>query len=119
MTKLNQDVGGPNDPYYAGDSLEITISVDDANGNNKDLSGASVSWVVAEKPGGSAVIDGSTTDVSVSVTDAAAGEVTVTVGNGVTDDLVGSYYHELEVTDSAGDVDTVMRGRFDVERDIA
>lgn len=119
MTKLEQNVGGSDDPYFAGDSLEITITVDDADGNDKDLSGASVSWALAEKPGGAAVLDGSSTGVTVSVTNAATGEVTVTIAGGTTDDLVGSYYHELEVTDSAGDVDTVARGRFDVERDIA
>lgn len=118
MTSTAQDIGGDADPYFAGDSLEITIDVDEPDGSVKDLTGASVAWGVARDPGDGTVLTGATTGVSVSITDAANGEVTVTVDAGVTDDLAGAYVHELEVTDVASDQDTVMRGAFKVDRDI-
>jgi hypothetical protein len=48
---------------------------------------------------------------TISVTDAAAGEITVTIDSGVTDGLAGRYQHEVRVTDQDGDTAVVTEGR--------
>lgn len=104
MTSDNQNVG-----VYAGDSFELIIDVTE-DGSAKDLSGASVEWALAERPGTAELLDQSDSGVDASITDAGNGEVTVTVDAGTTDDLVGTLNHELRVTDSSGRKSVVTRG---------
>jgi hypothetical protein len=110
MAKTQQDIG-TTDPYHEGDSLELIVDVDE-DGSDKDLTQASVSWTVAHRLGASPTLSDSDSGVSASVTDAAAGEVTVTIDSGVTDGLAGRYQHELRVTDLNGDTAVVAEGRF-------
>lgn len=105
MTETNQDIG----PVFAGDSLEITIDVVE-DGSAKDLSGSSVEWAASERPGGAEVLDESAPGVTVSITDASNGEVTVTIESAVTDVITGKLFHELRVTDSSGRKSVVTRG---------
>lgn len=104
MTIDNQDVG-----VYSGDSFEVIIDVTE-DGSARDLSGSSVEWAISDKPGSAEVLDQSDTGVDASITDAGNGEVTITVDEGVTDDLRKSYSHELRVTDSSGRKSVVTRG---------
>jgi hypothetical protein len=118
MTATDQHVGTDADPYYAGDSLELTFDVDQPDGTAKDLTGATVSWAVASRPGDTPALDDGDAGVTLTISDAANGEVTVTVDAGATSDLSGLYYHELEVEDASGAVDTVARGEFTVTPDV-
>lgn len=111
MAKDDQDVGTSVEPYYEGDSLELVISVDE-DGSDKDLTGASVEWAMSRDPSSAEEISESTTGVSASVTDAATGEITVTIAQGITDGKTGRWHHETRVTDSSGDKAVVTRGEF-------
>jgi len=101
----------------AGESYEHVISVED-NGSAVDITGASVSYHVVPTIGAAdsaAVFDGGDSDVSVSITDAAAGEVTVTVEQGVTDALGGNRYWRRLVVDDAGTGKQVFRDWLIIE----
>jgi hypothetical protein len=110
MAETQQDIGTI-EPYHEGDSLEVIVSVDE-DGADKDLSQATVSWTVAHRSGATPTLADTDSGVSASVTDAATGEVTVTIDSGVTDGLAGRYQHELRVTDLNGDTAVVAEGRF-------
>lgn len=116
MTDTAQDIGNdPEDPYYAGNSLEINESITDENGNALDLSNATVEWGVARRPGDSVVIGDGDAEVTLSIdTPASDGDVTVTVEPGHTSDMDGTYKHEFKVTKDDGTEDTVTRGDFEV-----
>ena len=115
MTDTAQDIGtDPTDPYIAGDTLRITETITEPDGSPKNLTGATVEWAVARYATESPVLDASDADVTLDVTDAAAGIVTVAVAADVTADMNGEYIHEFRVTDQAGDQDTVTRGTLDV-----
>jgi hypothetical protein len=109
MAKTNQNIGVDENAYFAGDSLEIIVNVDD-RGSDLDIVGASIEWAVAESPGSSEIISESDSGVTATVTDADAGELTITVDEGVTDGLDGRYYHEVRLTDSSGREAVVTRG---------
>lgn len=113
MTDTGQDVGTSGDPYYEGDTLEIIVDVTE-DGSAKDLTNSSASWEVSKGPDRRTELSGSDSGVDVSITDAANGEVTITVDEGATDGMVGAYHHQLRVTDSVGDKAVVTTGRLEI-----
>lgn len=115
MTSVNQDVGFGDNPYFEGDSLEMTVTVREQN-NRKDLSGATVEWVLYddEQDPTQTILDDGDAGVIANVTNASEGEVTITINAGITDGEVGQYEHELRVTDSNGDKKVVTIGRFHI-----
>lgn len=100
--------------YYAGDTLEIEVTVEDADGVAMDLSGASARWAVAKWISniqfGPALLTKTSAD-GITFTDAANGVVLVAIGAG---ELVtpGDLIHELEITLPAGTSFTAARGRI-------
>lgn len=88
------------------------------NGGTKDLTGATVEWVLADRPGGPAVVEKDNAGTGgVQITDAAGGVFDVSLDPADTDDLSGEYYHEAEVTDGSGDTETVWTGWIDIQQD--
>ena len=117
MPRNNQDIGF-DESYYEGDSLDIVVTVEE-DGSAKDLSGASASWAMSPTPGDTVELSSSDSGVSVSITDEAAGEITVSISEATTEGLVGSWYHEVRVTDSAGDKSVVTTGRMAIEERVS
>ncbi|MDX1746868.1 MAG: hypothetical protein R3324_13095 [Halobacteriales archaeon] len=72
------------------------------SGSVKDITGASCYLVVARQLGESAAATEGTTGVSVTVTDGAAGEVTMTWTAAATSELAGDYEYILYVEDATG-----------------
>lgn len=105
MTINSQDI----DDLTAGDTVQINFTVKDRNGDVKDITAISARWALADDRGGSKVLEKSTTD-GIQVTDAANGELQIELLPSETDGFSGSYYHELEITDSDGRVSTVATG---------
>jgi hypothetical protein len=112
MTETGQDVD-----VWAHDYVELIFVVEESDGTTADLSGASAEWHAASGQGGDAVLSDSDSDVSVSVSDPAAGEITVTIDSNTTGDLGGRrYHHELDVVDANGVRHTVAEGRLYIKR---
>lgn len=90
--------------------MEITVDVDNPDGTAKDLTGASVEFALSERPDGPEELSQDDSGVTAAVTDAAAGEVTITIDADTTDGMARKWYYEVRVTDSEGKKSVVTRG---------
>lgn len=100
----------------SGENIERTFEIDE-DGSDKDISGASLEWYILPSRSSDpadALIDHDTSGVSLTISDAAAGEVTLSVDQGVTDDLAGPYWLRLVVDDS-GSGKQVWGGEFSID----
>ncbi|TKX84222.1 hypothetical protein EXE43_20105, partial [Halorubrum sp. SS5] len=89
MTTTGQEIPPSNDgPYIAGDTLLITLSVTDDNGDPIDLSAADVEFAVAPYRGGPTLIEKTVGD-GITITDPANGEIEIRV-NGVDTSSLGA-----------------------------
>lgn len=126
MTALADVAGGSDGTLYVGgDHLEFVVAVTDAAGAPANLTGAmAIKYVITRQgsggqPSGPALVS-KTLGSGIAVTDAAGGIFTVTLEDGVTGSLAGSYRHEAEVTDVEGRISTVFVGTYVVTaRDLA
>lgn len=93
-----------------GDDLTYTLTVNDADGNAVDLTGASAAVFTVKKnySDDTAVIE-KTLGAGVVITTPASGVVTVTLSDSDTDIEDGTYMFELQVTDSSGNISTVRK----------
>jgi len=107
---MSQDV-----TMYSGDSKTLTISIVDGDGDAVDVStAAAVVYAIADSSRGPAHVTKTLAD-GVSV---AGSTVTVTLEPDDTAALAGVYYHELQITDESGNVDTALSGAITVQRDL-
>ena len=100
-------------PLSAGQDVDFVISVVDRDGAAVDLTGAEIRFVMTypnDKTITFADTAGSPTVGTYEITDAVGGEVTVSLADTVTDNLVGDYYYEMKVTSSDGDEGITNRG---------
>ncbi|WP_026694072.1 hypothetical protein [Peribacillus kribbensis] len=108
MTATNQSF-----TMMAGDSLILTVSVTDENGQPLSLTGASVKWVAKKRVNSLENDILKTSDNGVSIT---GSELKIKLDPTDTKDLSGTYYHECELTDSVGNVSTIFKGYVTVEK---
>ena len=109
-------------PLSAGQDVDFVITVVDQNAAAVDLTGASIRFKMTypNDKQGTALAD--TTDspqtATYTITDAVNGVVTVSLADTVTDPLLGDYYYEMKVTDSAGDEGITNRGIITFEESV-
>lgn len=109
MTATNQ-----NSTMYAGDhaTIRITVTDSDNGGAAKNIAGATIKWGVYDEEGGILILEKTTAD-AVTITDGLNGICTVALVPADTSTLTpGIYYHEAEVTDADGNVNTVLTGEY-------
>lgn len=98
---------------FSGNDVVLVVTVEDADagdGSPLNLAGAQeVIWALAKRANATAILTKTLGD-GVEITDAAAGEVEVTLTSADLEPLRGDYYHEMRVTNSAGQKATVMYG---------
>lgn len=103
---------------YSGNSKALIVTVlDKPNGSPVSLASAqAIKWqlfhstpITADPIVSKSLLSG------VTVTDAAGGVFTVSIAASDTAGLSGSYYHETEVTDSAGNKETVDSGFINIK----
>lgn len=122
MTETEQDIPpDPDDIHVAGDTALIDDTVTKDDGSVKSLSGASVVFGLAHRPGGTPLVEKDDTSSNVTITDASNGELEVRLGPTDTENLGTpdgkDYYYEIEVTDGSGDPSTVTTGAFWIRSD--
>ena len=101
--------------HYAGDSLILDVTTKTASGERVDLTNADISWVLAKSVSSSPELLKDTDSGDIVVTDAENGEFEIKLLPADTESLSGSYYHEAEVVDSAGNESTIFVGRFEIK----
>ena len=108
---------------HRGDSRRLKITVTDAGGDPKPLTGASITWAMARDRTAPVLVQ-KTIAAGVTITNPSGGEFIVDIAPADTEDLdllrsgSRSFYHEAQVTDSAGAVATVTTGTVTVLRDL-
>ena len=107
---------GQNVTMRSGDTKRLQFTVTDAAGTAVDLTGATITWVLAAKLGGTTLLT-KTIGFGITVNDASAGRFHVDLDPADTAALAGTYYHEAEVVDALGNKSTVAVGRITIEQD--
>jgi hypothetical protein len=105
-----------NATIYAGDTVNINVVVTDpATGDPKNLAGATVQWAMFREYKGTVVLT-KDTDAGITITDEANGALTIALDASDTENVRPDIYaHEVEVTDSGGNVSTVTTGYITLE----
>jgi len=113
--QVNVDKG----EYRSGDDLVFEFTVDDADNPPaiKDLTGATIIWVLSKSQGSVPLITKSAIGTEILVPTPANGILQVIIVPADTDALKGGFWHELEITDSSGKVHTSAYGTFYIEPD--
>lgn len=109
--KRQQDVSAK-----SGDTIRLEITVKDGAAA-KNLTGCSAAWRMAASYAGPALVS-KTTAAGISITDAPAGKLIVTLEPADTADLKGDFVHELEIVDGSGAKATALDGRFRLLEDL-
>lgn len=109
MTRVAQ-----NFDMIAGDTLNLNVTVYDENGVNKDIANSTIKWVLYDEATDTAVLT-KTTSSDIAITNGLYGQFTVPLSPANTVSVApGVYYHEAEVTDSSGNVSTVLIGHVTI-----
>lgn len=94
---------------YAGDSKEINVQVTDS-GNAKNIVGATIVWAMMNSPDNQNYIVKKSTDGGILITDGENGRFRISLDPADTEEVTGGFYHEAELTDSFGNVSTILVG---------
>lgn len=104
--------------YHSGDDLRMKVTAENQNGEIVDVTGATVRWVVSEKPGGETIIS-KEVGAGIEIIDGPNGRFDILVDGADTDPLSGVKYHECRMTDTDGNTSVLFSGRFVINEDTA
>ena len=117
-------LGTQNDvTLHSGDTLILEVTVNDPTGSPVDLSSTTFAWALSKKsasavaPRGAALMTKALAS-GITLVDAATGRVDIALDPADTESLAGTYYHELQMTDT-GVVSTVLFGSVTIVKDLA
>lgn len=112
MTSVNQNIGSSTDPFYSGDTREITVTVTDKAGAAVDCSSVVIVYGLDTVPhsGGTPLVSKTSGAGDFSIGGDGSNEITFTLDPADTADLNGTYYHEMEITNDDDEVATVLEG---------
>jgi len=114
------ELAGPiSGTFFAGNHRAWVFSVTQ-DGVAVNISGATGRFVMARKPGSDAALstESSPQTVTASITDAAAGEFTVSVSADNTQNLLGTYLYQAQIEDSSGNKSNVLHGYFTFKKNM-
>lgn len=113
MTRQTQDV-----TIYAGDTVNIRVTTYDGDVTGtarKDIANSSIAWVVYDPDADGVILTKATAD-AITITDGLNGLFIISLIPADTEDVPpATYRHEAEITDSSGNVSTVLTGDFIVK----
>ena len=103
-------------PWFLGASRRFTVTITDAAGQAKDLTGATVvDWALTDlspTEGAATKLIEKSLGSGVGITAPTQGQVQIEVDEAETASLAaGDYYHEARVVDAIGDTDSVTFGQ--------
>ena len=101
---------------FSGDSVLLNVTIRLKSGNLADLTGAALSYKVAQTPKSEVVVSKS---VGEGISVSGLGEIQIQLDPADTSDLPGDdYYHELRSVSPAGAVTTLMFGTLTINEDL-
>lgn len=111
MARINQDFD-----LFAGEDRVISFKIEDQNGYEIDLDGASAIWVLARSSGNFIkVAEKTTTNGGIYIED---NKFNVVLNNSDTNLLQGEYNYELRMTDSENKQSVVAVGTVQIHKSI-
>ena len=121
MARTEQDA-----TFYSNNDfvLSFTLYDDDATPVTVlDITGASLTWALshslsANNPNKTPLLIKSTAAGGITITDAPNGLVSVTISDADTEFLRGTFYHELELTDTSGNKSVQATGTITLLRNV-
>ncbi len=107
-------------PLTQGTDESLNLAITDAAGAAVDLTGATVTFVLATPNDGTTELTLTTTSSpqGITITDASGGLVSVPLVDSDTDSLLGDYQYEVKITESDGSESITNRGIITFERAI-
>ena len=103
----------------SGNDKDLNFVHKDQDGAIVDLTGATISWALAEHEKSKARIIFYTSPTNITITDAVAGEYTVSILAADSEPLTPrDYYHEVRITSAASKTHTAVIGTVTVLRNI-
>jgi hypothetical protein len=99
----------------AGDTKTLVVTVRDAEGTAVNLTGSTIKWQAKRSLGKAASLS-KVSASGITLTDPTNGEFSVALDPSDTEDLVGLFHHEAEVTAADGTISTVLRGTMKINR---
>ena len=103
---------------FSGNTRVLRVTVLDQDEVVVDITGATAEFIMAKRPGKSAVVT-KTVGSGIVITDATNGLLEITLEPADTETLSGTFHHELEVTDLGGRKTTVLFGTVTVRLNVA
>jgi hypothetical protein len=103
---------------YAGDTKSIVLTVLNTDGSAKDLTDASIIWVIFDENTEEVLVEKDETEMT--PIDIPNGIIGITLLSADTENIRPApwYRHECEVTDIGGNVSTVVVGNFTIMESI-
>ena len=105
-------ITGQNMTMYRGDTKKLVVTVTDESGAYPDISGSDFNWVVYKRTPGNIVLS-KVTPSGISIINP-LGVIEITLDPEDTENLLGLYLHECEITDTLGNISTIFTGSFTV-----
>lgn len=105
--------------YRSGDDFVFQFTVNDADnpGSVKDLTGATVIWVLSQRQGSTPLFTKTVIGTQILIPTPTTGILQVIIEPDDTASLFGTYWHELEIIDSSSKKHTSAYGTFFIELD--
>jgi len=102
---------------YKGDDLTLQVTVKNADGTAKDLTGATIKWQLSTGVNATPPLLSKAVGTGITITNAAGGVFEIAIAQSDTASMPAkdTYYHEAEVTDGAGKKSTVLTGTAKVK----
>jgi hypothetical protein len=101
---------------YAGDNAFLNYAITDESNNPLNLTGSSLTYVIAANEGGAAIVTKTTANGGINVTNAAGGLLTVSLVSADTTNLSGMLWQQLVMTDVNSVVTTLSTGTITFEQ---
>ncbi len=102
---------------HSGDTVVIVVTVLTGKDQVVPITGATAIFIVAKSENGSAIFSKSVGS-GIVLTDPVQGVMTITLNSGDTEALVGVHYMELELTDAALRVSTIVVGHINIRKNV-
>lgn len=99
---------------YQGDDFRLPITVENDDGTARDLTNHSFRSQIREKPASDTIL----VTATVTITDATAGKIELSIDAADTAGLPQTAAWDLEMTDDVGDVQTILAGGVRVGREV-
>lgn len=103
--------------YVAGDTVQLKLTVT-RDGEPVNLAGMTIRFALGNHTGVVGSTEDSSGHITVTVTDAAAGEYVVRIEPALTAALLGTYRYQSEIEDGSGGIATVITDWITFTKDL-